>query len=229
MSALREETGAAASPSARSVRLEARDLGHRYGRRVGLEPLSFEVAAPGVVAVTGSNGTGKSTLLKIVAGLLRPSRGGTTLTFDGRVVAPARRPGWVGYAGPELAFYSEFGVAENLSFAAAARGLPAAPARVAQSLERVGLGSRAGDPVAALSSGMVQRLRLAFALLHEPMLLLLDEPGSHLDDEGRAVLRSIVVEQGRATLVLIATNDEREWGLAERRIELAGSGLGHTS
>jgi heme exporter protein A len=229
VSALREETGAVATPRARPVRLEASDLGHRYGRRVGLEALNFELTAPGVVAVTGPNGTGKSTLLKIVAGLLRPTRGGTTLTLDGRVVPPARRAGWVGYAGPELAFYSELGVAENLSFVAEARGLPAAAARVAEVLDGVRLGSRAADPVAALSSGMVQRLRLAFALLHQPALLLLDEPGSHLDDEGRAVLRSIVVEQGLAALVLIATNDEREWRLAERRIELAGRGLGHSA
>ena len=227
MSVLVLEAASAPVSRARPVTLEARDLGHRYGRRVGLVPVSFELASPRVVAVTGSNGAGKSTLLRIVAGLLRPSQGGTIVTLDGRTVAPALRPRWVGYAGPELSFYGELGVAENLVFAAAARGLPAGPVRVAESLRRVGLSSRATDPVAALSSGMLQRLRLAFALLHQPSLLLLDEPGSHLDDEGRAVLQSIVEEQGRLGLVMIATNDEREWELAEQRIDLAGRGLGH--
>jgi len=80
--------------------------------------------------------------------------------------------------------------------------------------------------VAALSSGMRQRLRLAFALLHRPPILLLDEPGSHLDDEGRALTAAIVAEQRRAGLVLLATNDERESALADSRIELRG-GLGH--
>jgi heme exporter protein A len=86
---------------------------------------------------------------------------------------------------------------------------------------------RARDRVTALSSGMKQRLRLAFAVLHRPPLLLLDEPGSHLDDEGRAVVERIVDEQARAGLVVIATNEPREWGLAAERIELRGHGLGH--
>jgi len=229
VSALLEQARASNVSRGRLVSLEARDLGHRYGRRVGLEPVSFELASPRVVAVTGPNGAGKSTLLKIVAGLLRPSRGETTLSLDGQVIGPGQRPLRVGYAGPDLSFYAELGVSENLAFAAAARGIPAASVRVAESLDRVGLGSRAADRVAALSSGMMQRLRLAFTLLHRPPLLLLDEPGSHLDDEGRAVLRSIVEEQGCAALVMIATNDEREWKLAEQRIELAGRGLGHSA
>ena len=83
------------------------------------------------------------------------------------------------------------------------------------------------DRVTALSSGMVQRLRLAFALLHRPPVLLLDEPGSHLDDDGRAMVARVVDQERRTGIVLIATNDEREWRLAEQRIELRGSGLGH--
>ena len=74
---------------------------------------------------------------------------------------------------------------------------------------------------------MKQRLRLAFALLHHPPVLLLDEPGSHMDEEGRVMLAGLVDRERSAGLVLIATNDEREWNLAERRIELRGRGLGH--
>jgi heme exporter protein A len=74
---------------------------------------------------------------------------------------------------------------------------------------------------------MKQRLRLAFALLHRPPVLLLDEPASHLDEEGRALVARVVDEQRREGLVLVATNDEREWKLAEQRIELRGRGLGH--
>jgi ABC-type multidrug transport system ATPase subunit len=76
---------------------------------------------------------------------------------------------------------------------------------------------------------MKQRLRLAFAVLRRPPLLLLDEPGSHLDDEGRALVEAVVSEQARSGLVIIATNEEREWRLAAERIELRGRGLGHSA
>ena len=101
-----------------------------------------------------------------------------------------------------------------------------ARAAVRAALERVGLAERANEPVTALSSGMMQRLRLAFALLHAPPLYLLDEPGSHLDSAGRSLMDALVGDLAEEALVLMATNDEREWKLADELIELAGSGLG---
>jgi heme exporter protein A len=215
-----------AAPASAGARLVARGLGHRYGRRVALEGMSFELTAPALVAVTGPNGSGKSTLLRILAGLLRPSAGDAELTVGGAGIEPAERARRVGYAAPELTFYPELSAAENLRFAAEARALPAAAERARRALERVGLLSRAGDRVAALSSGMVQRLRLAFAVLHAPPVLLLDEAMSHLDDEGRTLLGALVAEQATTGLVILATNDEREARLAGRRIELRGRGLG---
>jgi len=132
----------------------------------------------------------------------------------------------LGFASPELAFYEELSCLENLTFAAEACGARDRVARASAALERVGLAARARDRVAALSSGMTQRLRLAFALLLRPPLLLLDEPGSHLDEEGRSLVERIVDEEARTGLVVIATNESREWGLAAQRIELRGRGLG---
>jgi heme exporter protein A len=146
--------------------------------------------------------------------------------WHGRELAPLARRGVVGMATPELAFYEEFSARENLAFVAATRGLPSADAAVARALAAVGLTPRADDRVGGFSSGMKQRLRLAFAVLHAPPLLLLDEPGSHLDDAGRAVVRALVAEQARERLVLIATNDPEEMTLAGARIELRGRGLG---
>jgi ABC-type multidrug transport system ATPase subunit len=219
-------SAALASPASAPLALEAEGLAHRYGRRRGLDPLSFRLAAPGVVSVTGPNGSGKSTLLRILAGLLRPTSGSARLVLGGETVSPAALRLRVGFASPELSFYDELSAEENLTFAAEARGLRDADAVVGSALERVGLAARARDLVPELSSGMKQRLRLAFALLGGPALLLLDEPGSHLDDEGRSTVARLVDEQAKAGLVILATNDEREMRLGAQRIELRRRGLG---
>ncbi|HEV2105380.1 MAG TPA: ATP-binding cassette domain-containing protein, partial [Candidatus Eisenbacteria bacterium] len=127
---------------------------------------------------------------------------------------------------PELAFYEEMTAAENLAFAAETRGLADRDGAAGAALARVGLAARGGDRVAAYSSGMKQRLRLAFALLHGPALLLLDEPGSHLDAAGRGLVREVVRAHARTGLVVLATNDPEERALAERDIALGGRGLG---
>jgi heme exporter protein A len=208
------------------VAVEARGLEHFYVGRRGLAAVNFALASPGIAAVTGANGSGKSTLLRLLAGLLRPTAGRSRVAVADRELDPGGRRAALGFASPELAFYDELSCLENLAFAAEARGErdPAGGARAA--LERTGLGARTHDRVAALSSGMKQRLRLAFALLGRPPLVLLDEPGSHLDDEGRERLRQLVEEEAQRGLVVIATNEAREWGLAAQRIELRGRGLG---
>jgi len=216
----------AATVAVDALALEAAGLEHLYAGRRGLTALSFALQAPGVIAITGPNGSGKSTLLRLLAGLLRPTAGRSLVTLAGREVPPAERRTVLGFASPELTFYEEFSCLENLAFAAEARGLRDRATPALAALERVGLGARARDRVAALSSGMTQRLRLAFALLMKPPLLLLDEPGSHLDEEGRVLVERIVDEEARSGLVVIATNESREWGLAAQRIELRGRGLG---
>ena len=212
------------------VVVRAQKLTHRYGRRAtGVDDLDFEFTGPGTVAVAGPNGSGKSTLLRIVAGLLRPTGGSTSVCVAGQEHPPALRRGILGLATPELSFYEEFTAAENLVFAAEARGLPEPAHAAGAALARVGLETRAADRVAAFSSGMKQRLRLAFALLHEPPILLLDEPGSHLDDTGRDAVREVVAAHARQGLVLLATNDPQEIQLADRRLELHGHRLGDPS
>lgn len=218
---------AAAAPGARVARIRADAVSHRYGPRVALRPVSFDQASPGVVAVTGENGSGKSTLLRILAGLLRPTAGGTSVEVGGAAVASRERRRHVGLATPELSFYEEFTAAENLLFAAEARGLTNLQEDVQEALLKTGLTPRSGDRVSAFSSGMKQRLRLAFAVLHRPPVLLLDEPGSHLDDEGRAVVERLVLEHASAGLVVVATNDPQEMKLAGSRIQLSGRGLDH--
>jgi len=204
------------------LEIEAQALSHRYGTRQGLDAVDFSIAAPGLVAITGPNGSGKSTLMRILAGLLRPTGGTLTVRRSGATWSPDARRLEVGFASPDITLYDEMTVSENLVFAARARGLAAPPASADAAMAEVGLMPRAGDRVSALSSGWRQRARLAFALLGDPALLLLDEPGSHLDEEGRRVVESVATGRARDRLVLIATNDEREWRLGERRIDVAG-------
>lgn len=213
--------------SAPGARLLGEAVSHRYGPRVALRPVSFDVTGPGIVAVTGANGSGKSTLLRILSGLLRATRGTTRLEVGGTEVGPRARRTVVGLATPELSFYEEFTAEENLRFAAEARCLPNVQEVVQEALAKTELAMRATDRVAGFSSGMKQRLRLAFAVLHHPPVLMLDEPGSHLDAEGRAVVERLVLEQAAAGLVVIATNDPQEMELARNRIPLSGRGLDH--
>ena len=213
-----------------AVSLRAEQLTHRYGRRsTGVDQLAFVFDGPGAVAVTGPNGSGKSTLLRILAGLLRPSAGHTALRLNGRDLPAHDRRAAVGLATPELEFYDEFSALENLRFAGECRRLPDPADAALVALERIGLGARARDRVAAYSSGMKQRLRVAFAMLHQPAVLLLDEPGGHLDDAGRDAVRDVVREHAGRGLVVLATNDPQEAQLAERRLELHGRGLGDPS
>jgi heme exporter protein A len=205
------------------LRLES--LGKTFGPRSVLRQVSFEAAGGEVIAVTGPNGSGKSTLLKIIAGLLRPTRGTVNLTLGGRrVVDTAARRRAVGYAGPDLAFYPELTGRENLQFFAAARGLSWDANAAERRLTDLGLAAgRGGDPVGAYSSGMRQRLRLAFALLSDPAVLLLDEPSLALDREGVAAVAGVVALQKAAgRLTLLATNDAREAALGGRVLALGG-------
>lgn len=215
----------AEAPGEPLLEIEARALTHLYGRRHGLEPVDFSIRAPGLVAVTGPNGSGKSTLMRILAGLLRPSGGAVTVRRRGAPWTPDARRLTAGFASPDVTLYDEMTVAENLLFAARARGLGDPQRAVDAALAEVRLAPRADDRIGALSSGWRQRARLAFALLGDPDMLLLDEPGSHLDEQGRGVIESVATARARERLVVIATNDERESSLGERRIDLAG-GMG---
>ena len=206
----------------RAIRLEVRGLAKSFSGPPLFEDLSVD-ASGGLVAVLGKNGSGKTTLLKILARLLRPERG-TVRVLDGETELSGdalRRA--VGWAGPDLAFYDDFTARENLRFFRRAAGLPSSEADLAARLTRVGLGAVADRRVGAYSTGMKQRLRLAFALLCDPGVLLLDEPTAALDEEGRALVFDVVAERRRGAVVFLATNDSRDDLAPNQTIALAGA------
>jgi heme exporter protein A len=208
-----------------AVRLEARGLSKSFGGPALFAGLSLD-AATGLIAVRGSNGSGKTTLLKILAGLARPSAGTIAVTRDGQPLAGDARRLAIGWAGPDLAFYRDLSCQENLAFFREASGNPAPAPDIARRLEEVGLGAARSKAAGELSSGMTQRLRLAFARLFDPSILLLDEPAATLDAEGRALVQRLVEESRRRGLVVLASNDERDFEMPDVEIALGMSGGG---
>jgi ABC-type multidrug transport system ATPase subunit len=208
------------------VLLKAENVVRSFGARRIFGPLSFEVGLGTVLGIAGRNGAGKTTLVKTLAGLIRPSSG-TVLVASGRepgapLLPPRDTPLAIGWAAPDLALYGELTPAENLSFFAKVRGDDHSPARIAALIDRVGLDPKrlATIETRFLSTGMRQRLKLAFASLSAPTVLFLDEPSSNLDEAGRAIVAKVVAEQRRGGAVVIASNDTRDLALADEVISL---------
>ena len=176
----------------------------------------------GLLGVAGRNGSGKTTLLKILAGLMRPSAGTVRIERDGQVLTGSDRRLAVGWAGPDLGLYGELTGYENLRFFRIVAGSAADPASVRGRLAEVGLPEEAmGRPVEEYSTGMKQRLRIAFATLFDPPVLLLDEPMAGLDTEGREVVQRAVARARERGAVILASNDERDLHGADQRIDLS--------
>lgn len=199
--------------------LTARGLGLRFGERVVFRRLDFEVPAGRVAAITGNNGAGKSSLLKIAAGLLRPAVGTLEFRAADLVFSGAKLPGICGLFAPDAPVYRELTVFENLEFFACVRGVPGRKSLEAH-LEKFALSARREDLAGDLSSGWRARLQLAVATLHHPPVLLLDEPSANLDEAGRALLREVLEQQRQRGLALLATNDARDLELCNLQVEL---------
>ena len=179
-----------------------------YGRRRALSRVSFELRAGEIAGLLGANGAGKSTLLNVLATLITPSAG--SVRYGGR---SARDLGGVlrrriGYLSHELQLYPELTARENLTFFAGLYGEPHAADRVESALKRARLADRADEPVQRFSRGMRQRLAIERALIHEPRLVLLDEPFTGLDERSAGDLATRVRTLGRAgRMVVLATHD----------------------
>jgi heme exporter protein A len=196
--------------------IELDDLQRRYGERVALAGVSVRVEEGQTLAVLGGNGAGKTTLLRVLAGLLRP-HGGTVRVLGAQLPAERwRLPAQVGYVGHEPLLYRELSGRENLRYHARLHGV--GDARVEEMLGGVGMASRADDPVRDLSKGLVQRLAAARAVLHDPALLLLDEPRANLDPAAAELLEPLIGRGSGRTRVLVS--HDVEGALAEADLSI---------
>lgn len=198
--------------------LTLEQVSRHFGRRRALHRVSLHVTAGEAVALLGPNGSGKSTLLSVAATLLAPSDGVVRYGAHGRDSDGAALRARIGLLAHDLFIYPELSAAENLRFFARAYGVKEVDRRIAQALERADLVARRDDAVSAFSRGMRQRLALERALLHEPRLVLLDEPFTGLDDAStRALIGRLAALKQAGAILLIATHDlETVDGLVDR-------------
>jgi heme exporter protein A len=207
---------------AMKISLHVHGLAASYGARTVFADLSLELGAGEVLVVSGANGSGKSTFLRLLAGLQQPTAGAASYEYAGRAWQPRDAGPLIGWVAPDLALYRELTARENLRFFAAVRRLRIAESAIDELLEQVGLGGRGDDRVSAYSSGMAQRLRYAYALIHRPPVLLLDEPTVTLDTRGAEVVDRVIERQRRGGIVVVATNDPRELRYADLLLQLGG-------
>jgi heme exporter protein A len=193
-------------------------LTRRYGDRVALLGVSFSLSESETLLVAGPNGAGKTTLLKVLATLLRPHEGSVRVLGSDLPAEAWRVRGHVGYLGHEPLLYKSMSARENLSFSAQLYGVNGD--RVGELLETVGLARRADDRIEELSRGMRQRLAAARAVLHDPALLLLDEPLSGIDPGAVALLEPLIGRSSGRTRVLVTHDVERGRAEADQILAL---------
>lgn len=190
--------------------LEVNQLTKYFGRRLIFSNLKFRFSDNGIFGISGPNGSGKSTLVKILAGIIGANKGEVKHFLNGKEIIPEKIHNHIGFVSPYLVLYEEFSAEENLIMFAKIRGVEYDKSRVDYLFEKFLLLKRKDDLVKTYSSGMKQRLKFIFALMHSPQLIILDEPTSNLDDEGKNSVYEIIREEGKKNIVLVASNEKND-------------------
>lgn len=203
------------------VSLTVKNLTKKFGRAVILNDLSFE-ASDTTLGIQGPNGSGKSTLLKTLSGLYTPTNGDIEWTVDSKPIPLKEIRFLCGYAAPYLNLYDELSIFENLAFLSKVSNRRLTHDDARQVLEQLGLEKKLETPFKELSSGQQQRVKLSAAFLGNPKILILDEPGSNLDEAGKAAVFNLItlaVQSG--SFIIIASNLKEELDFCKQTISVS--------
>ena len=200
--------------------LSADSINKTFGRRLIFKNISFKLNLSTIFGISGPNGSGKSTLVKIVANIISPSAGRIIHNLNGSEIKPGKLHNHIGLVSPYLVLYDEFTAYENLNYFSEIRGISFNKEKTDHLLNKFLLFDRKDDLVKTYSSGMKQRLKFIFALMHSPQLIILDEPTSNIDDEGKEVVYELVKEEGNKNIVIIASNEKSDLSLCSEIIDL---------
>lgn len=202
-----------------ALRITGEKLRHTFNRKLIFRDVTFAAESRQTLLIAGRNGAGKSTLVRILCGVLTPTAGTVRLEADDAGDQFAVQ-GRIGLVAPYLQVYEEFSAMENLHLSMTLRGLRPDDQHARGLLERVALDPRRDDAVRGFSSGMKQRLKYAMAMIHRPPILVLDEPMANLDADGIAIVRTVMQDQLKAGILVVATNDRTDMASPDREVDL---------
>lgn len=200
--------------------LRADSVSKNFGRRLIFQGINFHFSENGVYGISGPNGSGKSTLVKIISGLSSPSGGEIIHNHNDKIIIPEKLHNYIGFVSPYLVLYEEFSAWENLEYFARIRDVFFDKEKIELLLNDFLLFERKFDLVKTYSSGMKQRMKFIFALMHSPKLVILDEPTSNLDEEGKNTVYKIIEREGKENIVIVASNEKSDLALCNETILL---------
>jgi heme exporter protein A len=200
--------------------IQAVNLSKTFGRRLIFKNLNFKIEEPGITGISGVNGSGKSTLVKILAGVNSPTGGNVMHSENGKEILTDKLHNFIGFVSPYLVLYEEFSAWENLNHFAKIRGVNFNNEKIEYLLNQFLLFNRKNDFVKTYSSGMKQRLKFIFALMHTPQLIILDEPTSNLDTDGKDSVYKIIEEESKSGIVIIASNEKSDLALCTNELKM---------
>lgn len=203
-----------------SFELQAENISKVFGRRLIFRDVNFSCKNNGIYGISGPNGSGKSTFLKIITGIISPTKGRVTHYFDGKLIESEDLHNFIGFVAPYVILYDEFTAVENIHFFSKIRGINFTQEKLDFLFQHFGLFDRKNDLVKGYSSGMKQRLKFIFALIHSPKILFFDEPTSNLDNSGKEKVYQTVKEESQNNIVIIASNEDSDLAICSSVLEL---------
>lgn len=203
-----------------NYKLSFQNVTKTFGRRLIFKDIDREFTSGNVYGFSGRNGSGKSTLIKIAAGVISPTKGKIIHLNNEQEIIPEKLHNFIGFVSPYLVLYDEFTAEENLYHLAKIRGMEYNLERSEFLLNEFELYQRRNDYLKGYSSGMKQRMKFIFALLHNPKLLFLDEPTSNLDTVGKDKVYEIIENEGKSKLVIVASNEESDLNLCSEILDI---------